>query len=337
MTEEINLIDRIIMVLPFVIILLPMLLGMGFLYQHILRAGIAMLPVTIGLVIGIFLITIGLLLLRACLGYIPATPPHVGVVTIHGERKPIIKKEGWHLFWPFFPLWYSVILVNVEKKHKDLHPKDVRSEERAELDVEISITYTPDSKDVKDLNEYINTGGKAGVENILDDIIEEGTIDFAADKGWKVFYESDVREELLISLVKKLTGISDEELKEKVEEVRRGNGVEKIPYLGIVLNRLNIGMRRIKGKLGEEAERVAVEKRQRDAEKVELKHVQVRTKEFQKVGLTPKDALEAVQTERGKVEKKIIEYKGLEGLQGLPIIRLGGEVPSKPKKKKRGS
>ena len=334
MADEITAKDRIVMAMPYLVVPILVLVGISILGSNmaslIARPSFDTAKSTIPwIIIGAILTWAGKELFHICLKNIPAKPPTIGIVTIRGERKPIVKKEGWHLLWPHFPFWYDVVLVNVEKKNKDFHPKDVRSKERAELDVEISITYTPDYKKAENLIEYLNSGGEKGVENILDDIIEEGTIDFSADKGWRNLFKSKIREELLLDLTQKLTGKPKTELIGEIEEIRRGNGVEEIPYLGMILNRLNIGMRRIKGGLAEEAERPAIEKVQRKAEKTELDHVQERIKEIQTtIGLSPKDAVELVQTERGKVQKRIIEYKGLEGFKGLPLISIGGEIKS---------
>jgi hypothetical protein len=74
--------------------------------------------------------------------------------------------------------------------------------------------------------------------------------------------------------------------------------------------------------------RIAAETQEREAEKIELQHVRDRAIELRDaVRLSPKDAIEVVQTERGKVTKHIIEYKGLEKFRGLPLITIGGEVP----------
>jgi hypothetical protein len=71
---------------------------------------------------------------------------------------------------------------------------------------------------------------------------------------------------------------------------------------------------------------VMVERREKKAETIELKHVTDRAKQLKDdVGLSPEDAVEVVQTERGKVVKQIIEYKGLKGAGGLPLISIGGE------------
>jgi regulator of protease activity HflC (stomatin/prohibitin superfamily) len=80
--------------------------------------------------------------------------------------------------------------------------------------------------------------------------------------------------------------------------------------------------------------RIAAETQEREAEKIELQHVRDRAKELiEGVKLSPKDAIEVVQTERGKVTKHIIEYKGLENLRGLPLIIIGGTIP--PKEQRR--
>jgi len=279
-------------------------------------------------------LSISLILLLECLRSIPATPPHVGLVTIKGKRIPKILSEGWHLFWPFFPFWYDAITVNVEKKNVDFHPKNVRTSDKAELTMEISVTYSPNKKKPEALIEYINTGGAKNVNNILEDIIEERSRLFAIKKTWADALEAgeDVIKHLIQEIAKARTDIT-------IERIRKGNGIAQIPGLGIVLHRFNIGTIWLKGRLAERAELEAVEKREMDAEKVELTHVKERAKEMQELGLTPKDAVEIVQTERGKVTKTITEIKGLEQTGGFPIITIGGKVPSKPregKKKKRG-
>lgn len=72
--------------------------------------------------------------------------------------------------------------------------------------------------------------------------------------------------------------------------------------------------------------KILIEEKEREAEKIELQHVRDRAIEIRDgVGLSPKDAIEVVQTERNKVSKRIIEYKGLENFKGLPLITIGGE------------
>jgi regulator of protease activity HflC (stomatin/prohibitin superfamily) len=260
---------------------------------------------------GLSLIGLAGIFLVLFLKKIPATPPHVGLVIIWGERKPKIKKEGWRLVAPFFPFMYDVIFVNVEKKNRDFQPKNVRTKRQAELEMRISLTWAPDKEDGKNLLEYINVGGKEGVENVLDDIVEQECREFAIDEEWEECLRAS--EVIIKRLIKEITG---EEDVAAVREIRRGNGMAKIPSLGIVLNRLNIGTIWVKGKLGEEAERISYEERQRESEKVEIRHIRERMKELQELGFSAKDAAEIVQTERGKVKKEIHEIKGID-LEGL--------------------
>jgi len=332
MVEKISPRDKTIMVVPFLTILVCFIAGIGLLIHHIRTAGMALFPL-INLVSGVISVVIGLSLLIKCLRYIPATPPNIGLVTIFGERKPKVLREGWHLLWPFFPFWYNAILVNVEKKNKDFHPKSVRTNEQVELEVEVSITYTPDKDNPKNTMKYINAGGKTGVENILDDIVEEQTREFAIKKTWVDCLAAN--EEIAKLLIEEIAGVTKEV---GIKKIRRGDGIKKIPSLGIVLNRLNIGTIWVKGRLGEEAELKAREERHMEAERVEFQHVRDRAKEIKDVlGISGKDAIEVVQTERGKVTKTITEYKGLEKVKGLPLISIGGEVPPRVKRKKRGS
>lgn len=286
--------DRIIMAAPLLILI-------GF-------SGVGLLLLILNILLAAMFIGAAVILFFVFLRTIPAAPPHVVLVTIWGERIPKIKKEGKRLFAKFFPFYYDGIPVNVEKKNKDFLPKDVWSKERAEMLMEISVTWTPDSDigNPQNLREYINTGGKEGVETILDDIIEENAREFASEKGWEECMK--MKKELAAFLIEQLTGRTGPEI---IQELRRGNGVEKIPSLGIVLNRFNVGRVRPLGKLAEAAEKIAIEERERDSEIVELRHVKDRAKEIRdELEISGKDALEVVQTERGKVKKEIKEFKG---------------------------
>jgi regulator of protease activity HflC (stomatin/prohibitin superfamily) len=265
-----------------------------------------------------------------CWREIPARPPHVGLVTIRGERIPKILPEGWYLFWPFPPFWYSAITVNVEKKNVDFTPKNVRTADKAELIMEISVTYSPNTKKPRALIDYMNAGGSEKINDILDDIIRERIRLFAIKKSWTGALEAG--EEVIKHLIQEITGAKTDV---DIDKIRKGNGVAEIPGLGIILHRLNIGTVWLKGKLAEKAETEAVEIREREAEKVELAHVKEEAEKMKEIGLSPKDAVEVVQTEREKVSKTITEFKGLEGIGGLPLINIKGETPPRAKKRKK--
>jgi hypothetical protein len=267
--------------------------------------GLLMLILTIW---GCIPVGLGLLGLALCLKKIPAEPPHLGIVTIWGERKPKIKKEGWRFLAPFFPFFYDVILVNVEKKNQDLIPKNVRTKERAELQIRISMTWTPDKNC---LIQYLNCGGEAGVRTILDDMVEEISRRWAAERSWEECLEANVATTGM--LIKEIAGLEKEP---EIKLVRQGNGTAPIESLGIILNRLNVGIITVVGKLVETAELKAIEEKEREAEKIEIDHVRERIQELIKTGFTPKEARDIVQTERKKVEKKITEIQGID-LEGL--------------------
>lgn len=309
MSEEMSFFDEVILQGPLLIILVPLILGVILLiFRNIL--GIVLIPVA-----AIFLVI--------CLKKIPADPPHFAIVMIWGERKDRTKKEGWRLKANFPPLMLDLLPINAEKKNKDFIPKDVRSEDKAEIHMEISLTYKPDPDNA---NEYINTGKEEGVNNILDDKIEEITRQWAIDqKTWFdcMKAKADVNEKL----IKEITGITDEKGKDakQIEAIRRANGSTKVRYLGIILTRLNVGTMKPKGKLAEIADRVAIEQLERDAEKVELEHVQQRIADLMKLkGMSIEDAAEIVMAERGKISKHVSRIRGLENGGALPLVQIGG-------------
>jgi hypothetical protein len=332
---------------------------------------------------GCILIGLSLMGLAFCLKRIPAEPPHLGLTTIWGERKPKIKKEGWRFLAPFFPFLYNVILVNVEKKNQDLPAETVRTPDLAVLEIPISLTWTPGTPEKKDkrngefLINYLNSGGEEGVKDILADIVRERVREWAiaVREGPQTFKEAiSAQEDAVEILIKAVAGEELEkipssvpttilfkyfdtpqgmptesekkmwlknwkkvdeilksesrtEVEEKVEErrkiikeIRKGNGVQPIPQLGITLNRLNIGDITIKKgtQLEVAAEKEVKEKREREAEIVELDHVGERIGKLMGPpwDYTRQEARDIVQTERGKVEKKINEIVGID-LEGL--------------------
>src|SRR3989344_14558 len=108
---------------------------------------------------------------------ISADPPNKAVLTIWGERKHIVKNEGWR-FFPLYPWLHGFIQVKVTKVDQDLPEEVVRTPDLAGLSVSVSITCTPDSEIDGEshelpLIEFLNSGGERGVKNILADIMRE--------------------------------------------------------------------------------------------------------------------------------------------------------------------
>jgi len=196
---------------------------------------------------------IAIILIAASFKRVPNDPPHVGLITKGEARTDKWKKEGWRIFFP--PFYTSFIPVKVEKINQDIAPKNVRSSERAELEIDISVVWSPDKER---LVEYLNSGGESGIKNILDDIIEEQSRKWAATQKWEEALAAsfDVAE----TLRRELTG----------ETGIHVGGSPDDEGLGILIHRLNVGTIEVKGELGKEAEKIAVEERQRESELIEL-------------------------------------------------------------------
>jgi regulator of protease activity HflC (stomatin/prohibitin superfamily) len=294
-----------------------------------------------GIVVGILVFVVGAFLLQG-LRKVPASPPHVAAVTRFGERTGEIKGEGWR-FFPLYPWWKGAILVNIEKKNQDLVPHEIRtSEDMAEIEVAISLTWQPDTSSKPNgqsyLINYLNSGGETGVKNILADVVEEAVRELAANPNKKPFTWEDavkMKREFLAEIVAAVIGkdpaqISPEELEKIVRELRQGNGKIKIETLGIVLSRVNVTSIKPKGKLAEAAELEAKEKRERKAEIIELQHVAERIADLKKLGFSNEQALEIIQTERGKVRKEIKESKWNVSQETRQMIeKIGPEIIEK--------
>lgn len=113
----------------------------------------------------------------------------------------------------------------------------------------------------------------------------------------------------------------------EVRKARQGNGHFKNPNLGIILNRLNVGEIKPLGELAKAAELLVKEEREAKAEKFELDQIAQRIKELKVLGFSPEQALEVVQTERGKVTKTISEGKlSLSAETRAMIEKVGGSL-----------
>jgi len=264
----------------------------------------------------LFLILLGatIIFFAISLRHIPADPPHIAVVTLLGQRLKKIKKEGYRLF-PFYPVIYNAVLINMTKKNQDLPPQVVRTRDLAELEISVSLTWTPNEDYAI---EYLNHGGENGVKNILADMVRERLREWAisVDRGHKDWEEAlRAQDEATTMLMKEIAGLpsdlSKEKQKEIIMKIRTGDGVQPIPQLGITLNRLNIGEIKPEGELARVAELMVKEQKEREGEKVEISHAMDRIQEIMdKLGCSYTQAIELFQTERGKVSKKITEIKG---------------------------
>jgi hypothetical protein len=241
-------------------------------------------------------------------------------LTFLGKRLEIYWKEGWK-FLPGYPFLLGLVLINMLKKNMDLAPLGVRTPDMAEIEVETALTFQPDKDN---LIEYLNSGGEAGVREILDDMVDEAIRELAITKErppdtWEEAI--GMKEDFAFEILLKIRGILipkdsaersrlKENNKELLKNLRVGNGTLAVESLGMIINRLNIKNVQPKGKLVEAAEKLAIERRERDAEIVELEHVRARVKELEKdINLSPEQSIELIQTERGKVIKTVEEKK----------------------------
>jgi len=326
------------------------------LYQIIMWAPILILAILVLISAGTILFnfwrgviwgSVALVWLMATLRFVQNRPPYVGLVVIWGRKIPVLKKEGWHILAPFFPFMYAINRINVEKVNLDFTFEDIRcrflkkeSGEKdvpqagGEVSVNISLTYFPDYKTSQSgyrLISFINSGEHKVVEEIVKDLLEEDMRQMARDNTWEeVTFSAD---EIKQNLVHKLTG---EYLTEEIAEELNKNGLPDIADLGIKITRFNVGKVKEQGELAEVAGQLAKEQQERRAEIEELKTVYEMLKKYKRLGVPVAEALDAIQTERKKAEKKIFAVRGIEGAAGPVIAGLGaiGKALDKKKKKK---
>ena len=214
-------------------------------------------------------------------------------------------------------------------------PKEDAPQAGGEVSVNISLTYFPDYKSIHSghrLISFIDSGEREQVKGIIKDLLEEDVRQMARDNTWEEVTFS--AEEIKRNLVLKLTG---EELTEEVAEELNRNGLPDIADLGVKITRFNVGRVKEQGELAEAAGQLAKEQQQKRAEVEELKTIRTMLGALKRLGVDPKEALDAIQAERGKAQKHIYAIRGAEGITGSAIAGLGaiGEALNKKKKKKK--
>jgi hypothetical protein len=121
---------------------------------------------------------------------IPSVPPHKAILTVFGKRYNVLIDEGWRWF-PLHNIVFAGWMVDVTKINKDANIRTVRTPDGAELEVQVSVTFTPgrwdnssDAEKAKALITYLNNGGY-DVWNIIEDILDDAirTWAFSKDEG----------------------------------------------------------------------------------------------------------------------------------------------------------
>lgn len=229
--------------------------------------------------IALTLLIIGSVVLQG-LAQIPAKPPHVALETWFGRRTEKVKGEGIRFFF-LRGFVYNFILIHVGKIDTDFAPTDIRTPDLAELEVPISITYTPgapnglsDEREGLFLRNYIDYGGQKGVADRLRDIVSQELRQWAQSNShprtWRdaLGSQDDVTLKLLHAIVG--TEAEDTSDEDALSKLHNGQAQCPIPSLGITVNRLNVTNIKPKGKVAEKAEDAATEELERGGESVEM-------------------------------------------------------------------
>lgn len=275
----------------------------------------ALILVAIGQSWGVSLTAISLLILALGLKEIPASPPHVGILTVWGRRRKRKLREGWKLVAPYFPVFLDFILINVEKKNKRMTFDNIRcmlrqTEENkgklqsgGEVTGTVELTFVPDEER---LIQYLNSGGEAGVTDIIQGALGEDMRQTGSKRTWEEMTFG--KDRLTAIFITKLTGLEiprvsvdpktgnprrdteigsvliapgeyiDAEQATLIEVdhfIKKAltNGVADIHDLGVRISRLNVVTVEPQGRLKEAAERAAVEWQEREAELLETRAV----------------------------------------------------------------
>jgi regulator of protease activity HflC (stomatin/prohibitin superfamily) len=258
---------------------------------------------------GIILIVLGISLAIILQGLRKIPTTKVALILFKEERIPKVKKEGWRFFLGY-PHIFNYILISLVRRSPDFTPKDIRTPDNAEIKITISITWHPNSDNADDMITFINNNEIEGTEDILGDVVGERVRQWARSnkEGPKTWEEAQASggeavEAVLETILAR--NVTEAELKECL----RGNGNFRMPSLGIIIDRLNIGNIEVTGAVKEAAEKKAKEIQEREAEKIENGGFRERIKENMDMGMSLDQAIEMMQTNTLKVSKTINENK----------------------------
>jgi hypothetical protein len=126
----------------------------------------------------IFGIAINLFFIYFGIRVVPADPPHMAIMMFLGRRLKKVLYEGWN-FLPLAPIIFDAINIKVVKINQDLSEQKPRTPDYAEIGISVSITWTPgrlnatSKEKAEALIEFLNSGGEAGVKQIIEDVIRD--------------------------------------------------------------------------------------------------------------------------------------------------------------------
>ena len=198
---------------------------------------------------GLILVGIAFAMFGLGLRNIPANPPHKGLVTVWGKRRPSIIGEGYTVLAPYFPFFYDVIPINMEQHNEDFVFEHLRCnavsgrdfQSGAAVTVKVGVTWSPNN-DAQALRQYATT------------------------KTWEELTRSGV--DITHILLQKLT--AETAAGAKGQQRLRQQGYPDVVGLGIVITRLNVGEIVPEGKVWHAAEGHTAESHEGRAEDYEL-------------------------------------------------------------------
>lgn len=146
--------------------------------------------------IGFIPLTMGGLL---CLGFrqLKASPVEVGIITVFGDKVPVVVDEGLTLLLDWLPFdIIGIIIIEAETKNEDFKDRvSARCSDGATVTGTVSVTFRPDYDDDdpavvanpmsagEKLILYANSGQRKGVIEQLDDIIVDCVKEIARKDG----------------------------------------------------------------------------------------------------------------------------------------------------------
>jgi len=245
---------------------------------------------------------------------VPAQPYTMAMRTFFGRPYLVYLRPGWHFFLGY-PFIFGMIQFKAEKTNVNREPQDVIAPDAAAMNTEVQYTYTPE-----DLFVFLHSGGHDGVQEILNDIVEQELRQWAIDPkkhkkrgqklddvGWLDVARAPDR--AISQLAEAICARKGREVLTEDQKQNLRNGSASIPLadLGIRLNRLNMGeMRPSDSDLAKDASKRARETLQREAETVEIKHVEDLIKRLvNELDFTPQEARDVLQVERKKAGRSI--------------------------------
>jgi len=284
-------------------------------------------------------------------GVIEKDPPHLGLLTVLGERKNVVLKEGYALK---FPPIFNFIPIKVMRETMDLEeysgkPVLVFTRDNVTVELEdVTLVYTPDPERLID---FVTFGKHEGVGDALEDLLQADLREFARklevedtkDEKGKVTKEGllSASRKVTNEILRKLTGVEDDETIKK----NLNNGIPDNHLMGIKIFRFSIGPAKPKGEYAKNLEKLSKEKLQRIYETYEARTEGLRALAYfmssrgkDISGMTPKDIEDYVSK---KVEKDpafkedfmqlltlVLDYKTEGVIPGLgDRLRRGESIP----------